>query len=241
MNVKVKKISGFEEMFGTMYISKRTWTPELQEHIDEVCKKVLTYEGHLRTKIKGSKEYNEFANWMNMALKMGRRHITILRFLDFSIITEGIHRGGQDDIDAHAERFETRFIRSSTRLSEFGNEKSVYYQDKILTLDEILDYIGIEIPETIEYGDEVYCKTTNGYIKEQYKENKDVKRGLYMLSIPSTFIAKINLCEWGHVFKERNKSGTANPEVKEWAELIADALHQYVPMIDREYLLSIMN
>ena len=55
------------------------------------------------------------------------------------------------------------------------------------------------------------------------------------------FISKINLCEWGHVFGERNENGGANPEVKEWAERgmkqITDMHHQ----ITRDYVLSIKN
>ena len=86
-----------------------------------------------------------------------------------------------------------------------------------------------------------YYKSTNGYIKEEFKNNKDVKRGLYMLSIPSNFISKINLCEWGHVFKERNKNGGANPEVKEWAEEVMRQITNIHNQISRDYVLTIDN
>ena len=78
-----------------------------------------------------------------MLLRMGRRHITVLRFIDISIMTEGIHRGGQDDIDSHVKRFENKVIRSSTRLAEFNNEKSDYYEGKIMTTDEALKILKI--------------------------------------------------------------------------------------------------
>ena len=62
-----------------------------------------------------------------------------------------------------------------------------------------------------------------------------------MLSIPSNFISKINLCEWGHVFKERNQNGGANQEVKDWAEEVMKQIANYHEHITREYVLTIEN
>ena len=139
---------------------------------------------------------------------------------------------------------------------------SDYYRGKILTTGSMLKKLNISIPEKVyemsdgdfyseqEYEEHiknhmkvvnVWVRTANGYILEEYKDNKDVKRGLYPLSIPSNFISKINLCEWGHVFGERNQDGTANPEVKEWAELVTAAVTKEYPQITREYVLSIEN
>ena len=86
-----------------------------------------------------------------------------------------------------------------------------------------------------------YVKTTNGYILEEHKDDRDVKRGLYMLSIPSNFIFKVNLTEFSHVYKERNADGTANPEVKELAEgclmRVCGEHHQF----NKELMLKIKN
>lgn len=65
----------------------------------------------------------KFNKWLEMLLKMGRKHITVLRFIDISIMTEGLHRAGQDDVDAHARRFDNRIIRNSTRLATFGDNE----------------------------------------------------------------------------------------------------------------------
>jgi thymidylate synthase ThyX len=156
-------------------------------------------------------------------------------------MTEGIHRGGQDDIDSHAKRFNNRIVRSSTRLAEFGDEKSSYYKDKILTTDEAVKILNINLPDSIQYNGLTYVKTTNGYILEDMKDNKDVKRGLYMLSIPSNFVSQIDLCEFAHVYKERGEHGTANPEVKEWAESISNQLEEWFPQFNREFLMKILN
>lgn len=242
MNVTVNSITGFEDAFVAMYMSKRTWTPELDKEIRFTCDAVLDKNGRI---VKGcDAEYLEkFNKWLEMLLRMGRKHITVLRYIDISIMTEGLHRAGQDDIDAHARRFDNRIIRSSTRLAEFSDgEMSDYYKDKIITGEEALKAVlGIDIPEKIEYKGDTYVKSTNGYVKEEYKDNKDVKRGLYMLSIPSNFIAKINLCEWGHVFGERNENGSANPEVKQWAELVTKLITDMHSQITRDYVLSIEN
>ncbi len=242
MKVTVNSITGFEDAFVAMYISKRSWTPELDAEIRETCKNILGRDGRINPSAYKS-SIEKFNNWLSMLLRMGRKHITVLRYIDISIMTEGIHRAGQDDIDAHAKRFDNRIIRSSTRLAEFEeDEVSEYYKDKIITDAKALKCVlGIDMPEEIIYEDCKYVKAPNGYVKEEYKNNKDVKRGLYMLSIPSNFISKINLTEFGHVFKERNEDGGANPEVKEWAESVVRQITEFHNQITRDYILTIEN
>lgn len=241
MNVTVNSITGFEDAFVAMYMSKRTWTPKLDIDIRDTCNSVLDRNGYLVPNCDHQK-LEKFNKWLEMLLRMGRKHITVLRFIDISIMTEGLHRAGQDDVDAHARRFDNRIIRSSTRLAEFSDdEMSEFYRGKIIPTDKALRILNIDLPNTFEYMGRIYYKSPNGYIKEEYKDNKDVKRGLYMLSIPSNFVSKINLCEWGHVFKERNKDGGANPEVKEWAEMVMKQITQHHNKITRDYVLTIEN
>lgn len=241
MKVTINNITGFEDAFVAMYISKRSWTPELDADIRKACEIVLDRNGRIDP-LADKNSIDKFNNWLSILLKMGRKHITVLRYIEISMMTEGIHRAGQDDIDAHAKRFENKIIRSSTRLAEYGDcEISDWYRDKIIPTDKALSILGINIPSVINHNGETYIKTTNGYIKEKYKNNKDVRRGLYMLSIPSNFVSKINLCEWGHVFKERNQEGGANPEVKEWAESVMNQITGFHNQITRDYVLSIEN
>lgn len=241
MNVTINSITGFEDAFVAMYMSKRTWTPELDEDIRSTCDAVLDRNGRIVNSCDSNK-IEKFNKWLEMLLRMGRKHITVLRYIDISIMTEGLHRAGQDDVDAHARRFENKIIRSSTRLAEFKDgEMSDYYKDKIITTDFALKILGIDIPNVIQYEGNTYIKSTNGYVKEEYKDNKDVKRGLYMLSIPSNFVSKINLCEWGHVYKERNENGGANPEVKQWAEEVMKQITNMHNQITKDYVLTIEN
>lgn len=241
MNIKVNSITGFEDAFVAMYISKRSWTPELDKEIRCVCDDVLDKHGFIKVNC-DTNSLEKFNKWLGMLLRMGRKHITVLRYIDISIMTEGLHRAGQDDVDAHARRFDNRIIRSSTRLAEFSDdEMSDYYRGKIIPTDKALEILNINIPDSFEFMGRTYYKSPNGYVKEEYKNNKDVKRGLYMLSIPSNFVSKINLCEWGHVFKERNQNGGANQEVKDWAEEVMKQITDYHNQITRDYVLTIEN
>lgn len=241
MFAKVTSITGFYGAFVSMFMSKRTWTPELDKEIKEVCDSVLDNNGKLCEK-QDSENLEKFNKWLGMLLRMGKRHITVLRYLDITIMTEGLHRAGQDDIDAHARRFDNRIIRNSTRLAVYEEgEMSNFYKDKVLTDGQVCKILGYELPNEIEYEGKTYVKSTNGYVLKEYENNKDVKRGLYMLGIPSNFISKINLCEWGHVFKERCADGGANPEVKEWAEQVMKQITEYHKEITRDYVLSIQN
>lgn len=118
---------------------------------------------------------------------------------------------------------------------------SDYYKGKILQTDMALERLGVMLPERFEFDGKAYVKQINGYVEEAYADNQDVKWGLYMLSIPSNFIFKVNLTEWAHVYKERNADGRANPEVKECAEAIASKLEQAVPWLNRELFINIQN
>lgn len=242
MKVYLNEITGIADAIISMYMSKRSWSRERESHIREVVRACTTYYGSYK-KDKSDQDDYEFKDLMNKLTKWGRKHITMLKFIDFSITVEGIHRAGQDDWDSHAVRFNNRIIRSSTRLAKFeGNEVSEWYSDKILTFDQAAEMFEIDVPDRVTTIEGIkYVRTTNGYIREDLKDDKDVKRGLYMECIPSNFIFKVNLAEFAHVYKLRNKNSHANPEVKILCESIADALVQAVPWFTRELFMSIEN
>lgn len=247
MKVYLNDISGIPDAIVSMFMSKRSWSRELELEIRGICNRVLERNGCKKSleQLAGEgvpeQEIQKFDQWMSGLVKWGWTHTTMLRFIDMSITVEGLHRAGQDDWDAHAKRFNNRIIRSSTRLASFDYEVSEWYEDKIIPTDIALSQLGISLPDKINYKGIEYVKAVNGYVREDMKDNSDVKRGLYMLSIPSNFIFKIDLTEWGHVFKERNASGTANPEVKLCCESIADQIEAFHNQFNRELFLKIKN
>lgn len=240
MNIYMGKITGIDDALDSLFMSKRTWTPKLHIDIVEACEKNTDRFGRYCPS-----EDNESLDFFNkevgLLFKWGEKHYTMLRFIDFSCIVEGLHRGAQDDFDSHAKRLDNRIIRSSTRLADFGNEKSDYYDGKIITMDEALSIIEIKAPGEIIMDGKKYVKCVNGYILEEYKDNKDVKRGLYMLSIPSNFIFKCQLTEWAHIYKERYEKSNANPELKDMVERVTETLHTMFPWITKKLLLDIKN
>lgn len=240
MNVYLNNITGIDDAITTMFFSKRTWTRNLENDVRDTCDKVFNRSGMwLPDAPEASVE--KLNGWINQLVRWGWMHTTMLRFVDFSLTVEGLHRAGQDDWDAHASRYNNRIIRSSTRLADFGNEMSDYYKGKIIPTDQALSILEISTPDKIVLDGVPYVKTVNGYIREDMKDNKDVKRGLYMLSIPSNFIFKVNLTELAHVYKERNEMGSANPEVKECCETVADLIASVIPQFSKELLLRIRN
>jgi len=237
--VYLNEISGIADAIISLHISKRTWSREFELEVYNVCKNVLDERGSLKN-VEGA-EAEKFKKWMDMLAKWGWKHTTLLRYVDFSVTVEGMHRGGQDDWDAHAKRFNNRILRSSTRLAAFGYEMSDWYKGKIIPTDQALQHLNIEVPNQIEIEGQTYVKAINGYIKEDLADKQDVKRGLYMLSIPSNFIFKVDICEWAHVYKERNAQGTAHPEVKECCEAIADLLEAAHGQFNRSLFDKILN
>ena len=247
MKVYVNEITGMPDAIVSMFMSKRSWSKERENNIREICDKVLDRSGKMKdpNKYLGSDytlaEMQQFTKWIDSLTRWGWSHTTMLRFIDISVTVEGLHRAGQDDWDSHAKRFNNRIIRSSTRLANFDYEMSEWYKGKIIPTDLALEMLGIEAPDKITVADKTFVKGVNGYIREDYKDTPDVKRGLYMLSIPSNFIFKIDLTEWGHVYKERNKNSTANPEVKLCCENIADQIENIQPQFNRDLFMKIKN
>lgn len=239
MKVYLNEITGMADALVSMYMSKRTWTPELDKEIRKDWEISILHEP-------GDRENNEWGKRTKKRIesfcKYAWMHTTMLDFVTISATVEGIHRAGQDDWDAHACRFNNRIIRSSTRLADFKEgEMSDFYRGKIIPTDVAIEEVmNSHLPDAIEKDGQCYVKTVNGYIREDLKDNRDVKRGLYMESIPSNFIFKCNMAQWAHVYRLRNKNGTANPEVKQLAEMLQDEVEKQMPWFDREFLSKVM-
>ena len=244
MEVYLNRIDGIDDAIISMFLSKRTLTRELEM---DVRNETLT---HTNTSYNGTTPLGalngmseKLNDWLSKLFKWGVRHYTMLRFIDLSFTVYGLHRAGQDDLDSHAMRMQNRIIRSSTRLADFSRgEMSEFYQGKIIPTDVALAALGIITPDEIEYEGNTYVRASNGYILKGMENNRDVKRGLYMLSIPSNFIFRIALTEFAHMYKERNINGTANPEVKKAVESMTDQLTSAtLGMANRELLTDIRN
>jgi thymidylate synthase ThyX len=240
MNIYLNKITGIDDALVSLIISTGNWTREKEENIRNLCERVLDTNGKIRTDA-SEEDLNEYNEKMDKLVKWGRQHITLLRFIDFDVTVDGLHRAGQDDWDSHAKRYDNRILRLSTRVKAMDTKLSDFYVGKVLTTDESLKILGIDIPESFEYDGKKFIKCQNGYIAQEYAKSPDVRRGLYMLGLSSTFVFKVNLTEWSHVYKERNKDGHANPEVKELCEGIADRLADYQPKFTRELFKEILN
>lgn len=245
MKVTVNSITGIDDAICSMYISRGSLTEDLEEEIRDIVGKVNSSSGCFNDS-KDSPLCTLYVDWMDKLCKFGIRHITLLRYIDFSVSVRGLHRGGQDDWDAHAQRFNNRIIRNSSRIANIKDKSGLesfsdFYKGKILTTEQALESVGIELPEKIEKDGKTYVRTYNGYVLESEATNQDVLRGLYPLGYSSNFSFRCNLTEFSHVYKERGKHGGANPEVKELAEAIADQLEKMQPWFNRQLLMAIKN
>lgn len=156
MKVYLNSIMGIPDAITTMFFSKRTWTRRLEEDIRNTCSDVLNRNGRMLDIIPMSldKSYEKYCDWMSMLLKWGKSHTTMLEFIQLSFTVEGLHRGAQDDFDAHAERLDNRIIRSSTRMAKFmAGDVSEWYSDttRYGACKEILKVIG-DYDDNICYG-----------------------------------------------------------------------------------------
>ena len=240
MKVYLNEISGLWQAVVSMYMSKRSWTRSLE--LDLMKKYAESYNAFgMRTCSQLYLGTFGLGGALDKLFKWAPKHITMTRFLDFAFTVEGLHRGAQDDFDAHAKRLENRILRSSTRLAKYGDEKSEWYKGKIITTDEALKHMDMSLPAEMMIDGKNYVKTVNGYVLEEYANDKDVLRGLYMLSIPSNFTFRVNCTEFAHILKERDKNGHAHPELKECVEEMLRLIQNEIPQLTREWFYSVKN
>ena len=176
MKVYLNSIMGIPDAITTMFFSKRTWTRRLEEDIRNTCSDVLDRNGRMLDIIPMSldKSYEKYCDWMSMLLKWGKSHTTMLEFIQLSFTVEGLHRGAQDDFDAHAERLDNRIIRSSTRMAKFmAGDVSEWYSDRIIPTEAALAMQGIKMPNKIERDGSQYTWTTHGYVRDDLLDDQD--------------------------------------------------------------------
>jgi hypothetical protein len=237
MKVYLNEINGLWAAIDAMYFSKRTWTREAEAELMNMYRDNYDRFGK-RIRYVITPEFN---NLMDNLFKWSTSHITLAKFLDFTFTVEGLHRGAQDDFDSHAKRLDNRIVRSSTRLSKFGDEKSDWYKDRILSTDEVLKMVDIPKPAEIVVDGVTYVACTNGYVREDLKDDKDTLRGLYMLSIPSNFIFKCNGTEFAHIINERDSESHAAPELRLMIEECKRLIVQEIPQYNTDWCRKVKN
>lgn len=267
MQFHLYKISGYEEAINSLRMSKGKYfsipkAHEIQTLVWLVTDRrgficdLIEYTHKLATllpeemgkKITGDYEtdVSEFKRLLGLVMNnaMGEhKHHTLMKYIQVSFFTVGLHRGAQDDLDSHAIAFNNRITRFSTRLAEIDDiQLSEWYRDKVIPFSEIInDYeyqVGNPVfPNTIMKNDKFYKRTPFGYVLEKHAKvpaknglDKDVQRGLMPLGMESDAIWQIDLANLRYVYKMRSKFTKANPELKEGMEQLADQIEENVPV-----------
>ena len=158
-SIRLVEITGLKAAFASLLMSKWSYTPEKYKEISDLVDIYTNPKNgfvnlDINRKANTPEKFDEMVEWLKKAAKWGLGvddmfdawlddgHETLLRFIDFTFFTEGLHRGAQDDLDAHAVRFNNRIVRSSTRLAvKDGVELSDWYKDKVMGFDEITEYV----------------------------------------------------------------------------------------------------
>lgn len=268
MKVHLVSITGYAEAINALRMSKgKYYSYEKLREIQQLIDLVTDDRGFLASKELYKQQF-ETAMWVerertqkNMkvtgvyqedVLEFGRllgltkdnamgqqKHQTLMEYIDITFITEGMHRGAQDDLDSHARSFNNRITRFSTRLAEIDRvELSEEYQGKVIPYDpDILD-----IEPFIKVDGEIYKATPFGYVLEKYAQvpakngrDRDVQRGLMPLGMKSDAQWKIGASSLRYVYKMRSKFTKTNPELKKAMELLADELEKHFPVFGQHF------
>ncbi|AYP68412.1 thymidylate synthase [Bacillus phage vB_BboS-125] len=256
MEFKLYKVSGYEETINSLRMSKgKFYSWEKAQEIQLLVYRVTNAQGFLLTEnayreknyvleqLEGPLDYEkdvaEFKRLLQLTFNnaMGEfKHHTLMKYIDISFFTEGLHRGAQDDLDAHAIAFNNRITRYSTRLAEIDqNLLSEWYQDKIIPFSETPFYS--DMPNEIYGENGKFIKTPFGWVIEKYAQvpaknglAKDVQRGGMLIGMASNAIWKTDLFNLRYVYKMRSKLTKANPELKIGMEQLADQIEEAIPV-----------
>lgn len=294
MKFHLYKVSGYEEAIMAIRMSKgKAYSLEKAQEIQDlvyVCTdrsgflaNPVTYESKLRElahpyipasfkhgKITGdyNKDIAEFKRLLGITMNMAmgeQTHHTLIKYIDISFFTDGLHRGAQDDLDAHAMAFMNRITRFSTRLANIDEVKlSEWYQDKLIPFPEAFNIInsqikqeemqkllyggivdstkGFKMPDSIQIKGDNFIYTPFGYMLERYANishdnglYKDVARGGMPLGLASSAIWKADLFDLRYVYHMRSKLTKANPELRDGIEMLADQIESNVPVFGEHF------
>lgn len=266
MNFHLYKVSGYEEAIMSLRMSHGkfySWekAQEIQQLVYLVTNecgflneewqydnKLDTIDWHNNPKISGdySTDIEEFKRLLGLTKNNAMRnfdHHTLMKYIDVSFFTDGLHRGAQDDLDAHAMGFNNRITRFSTRLAIIEEQKvSDWYQDKIIPFHDAIQLIGDSLPQEIEHNGEIFKYTPFGYVLQRYEEmahnnglRKDVMRGLMGLATPGCAIWKSDIFNLRYIYSRRSKLTKANPELRIGMEQLADQIEQHIPVFGEHF------
>lgn len=245
MEFRLMEVRGLVDACLALKMSKRTYAREYERKLRDwismfTCPDNGFIIGSDNITSSLQEEYAEFIKTINMIAKWGAGvghhyhvsagHETILRFIDFSVMVTGLHRGAQDDLDSHAMRMNNRIVRASSRLTTKGStELSDWYKDKIIPFNACVDERPEILPERFETATGVFVKTRSGYVREDLIDDKDVLRGLYPLGMASNCIFKVCLHDMRHIYMRRNSATSAAPELQDGIEQLADQIENALP------------
>jgi hypothetical protein len=209
MNIEIVEITGYVPAIASMYITNKNLDIGRLNDIKDVVSAATDRWGKV---INSSPE---FRGYMDKLSKYGikHEHETILDFIKISVFMEELHRGAQDNYDAHAKRMD--IIRSSTRANKKSTtnpEISDWYKDKIKfasNLKRFEDNEGV-----------MWEPTPFGYVRSDLIKDNDTLRGLVPLSLASDNISTMSYRNWRHVYHLRRANTHAAPELQEAVELV---------------------
>jgi hypothetical protein len=241
MQFRLAKISGIDDAIVSLFMSKRSYTLEKADNVRRIVAQHSDEAGFIHLPESNTPESVQLCDWLTKITKYGtqlgykRNHATILRFIDFTVETIGLHKAGMGDLDAHSQRMNNRIIRASSRLAEFSsNEKSDFYNNKVLSVGEASKSISsIGLPETIDINDVGFRFNGFGYVRIDCWNDQDVQRGTYMLSIPSDAVWKADFIGLKHIYAMRNTHTHAHPELADGMEQLALQIERALPTLGK--------
>lgn len=164
-------------------------------------------------------------------------HTTIGEFVDITATVSGLHRGATDDFDAHGRTLKNRIVRMSTRTRSPNDlEFSDWYKGKILSIGDISDIPGVNLPDEITKDGVKYVKSRFGYVRDDLTADYDVLRGLTPLGIANLFTFKCDIVGWAHITRLREPGSGASPELSKMIEKINTQLEKIEPCLNQEFL-----
>lgn len=226
MGAQVLEITGYVPAFLSLYMTGKNVDGARLEDVLSTVEKATNRWGFLNEDAPEEIK-QKFMRYMDLLIKYGikKEHETLLDYIKIVVFMQDLHRGAQDDYDAHAKRM--TIIRSSTRANKKSSDKpsiSEWYKGRILPFFEVNG-----LPDKITKDGVDYVRSSWGYVREDLINDPDVLRGNVALSVACDNVSEMSYRNWRHVYHLRRRGNGAAPELSNFVEEVRSDLTAKMP------------
>lgn len=217
MDVHLTSISGIDDAICSMLADRGELTREkeleVRREVSRCARSKFDFDNPDASIGRLEDPSEKLCGWLSELCSCDMTSQAYLSFVKLGISVYGMNRGSEMGF-----KFDFDDVRMFP--GKVGETPSEYYENKILTMPDVLEHLGIDTPDEIEVDGHVYLKQKNGYVLKGFENDPDVQAGLNMLAQSSDFVMQCDLISFARVYKLRGYASDAHFELQTMVEAV---------------------